>query len=276
VVGVVVLVEASHSPCVRLAALQCFKQFARRRGRWGRWWWWWWWWGGRMRRDAREAFYWIACICLESTALRPTPYVSHPRVQHSLQTKSNVHLAEGGDSLGAVGFDGMAAPARRPALSMIACAGAGQVAELLMLTMVTLMHFPFASRTSMLAPPSRFGASLSLYHIRSTVVWVPSVFERDLQCELLRKVDTERNVIGHTHVRFKRTCMGSNGILERGFLSENAHRTAAVREGNVPVPWCNTITRRNRLIKRVEPERNIIVLDHAHAGFATHGVESCS
>jgi hypothetical protein len=38
-------------------------------------------------------------------------------------------------------------------------------------------------------------------------------------------VDTERNAIGHTHVRLKRTCVGSNGILECEFLSKNAHRT---------------------------------------------------
>jgi hypothetical protein len=29
-----------------------------------------------------------------------------------------------------------------------------------------------------------------------------------------------------THVRLKRTCMGSNGILECKFLSKNAHRTS--------------------------------------------------
>jgi hypothetical protein len=36
---------------------------------------------------------------------------------------------------------------------------------------------------------------------------------------------SERNAIGHTRVRFKRTCVGSNGILECKFLSEKAHRT---------------------------------------------------
>jgi hypothetical protein len=36
------------------------------------------------------------------------------------------------------------------------------------------------------------------------------------------------NAIGHTHVRFKRTCVGSNDILECGFLSKNAHRTLVV------------------------------------------------
>jgi hypothetical protein len=35
----------------------------------------------------------------------------------------------------------------------------------------------------------------------------------------------ERNAIGHTHDRLKRTCVGSNGILECNILSENAHRT---------------------------------------------------
>jgi hypothetical protein len=40
------------------------------------------------------------------------------------------------------------------------------------------------------------------------------------------RVTSKRNAIGHTHVRFKRTCVGSNGILECKFLSENAHRTS--------------------------------------------------
>jgi hypothetical protein len=40
-----------------------------------------------------------------------------------------------------------------------------------------------------------------------------------------KKWTSERNTIGHAHVRFKRTCMGSNGILECKILFENAHRT---------------------------------------------------
>jgi hypothetical protein len=32
------------------------------------------------------------------------------------------------------------------------------------------------------------------------------------------------NAIGHTRVRFKRTSVGSNGILECKFLPKNAHR----------------------------------------------------
>jgi hypothetical protein len=53
----------------------------------------------------------------------------------------------------------------------------------------------------------------------------PSVFGRNLQCKLVREMNSERNAIGYTHLRFKRTCVGSNGILECKFLSENAHRT---------------------------------------------------
>jgi hypothetical protein len=44
------------------------------------------------------------------------------------------------------------------------------------------------------------------------------------------------NAIGHTHARFKRACVGTNGILERKFLSKtrtvpagdrvNCHRNA--------------------------------------------------
>ena len=36
----------------------------------------------------------------------------------------------------------------------------------------------------------------------------------------------ERNAIGHTPARFKRTGVGTNGILECKFLSENAHHAA--------------------------------------------------
>ena len=39
-------------------------------------------------------------------------------------------------------------------------------------------------------------------------------------------VTPERNAIGYTHVRLKRTCMGFNGILECKFLPENAHSTS--------------------------------------------------
>jgi hypothetical protein len=36
------------------------------------------------------------------------------------------------------------------------------------------------------------------------------------------------NAIGRTHVRFKRASVGSNGILECKFLSENAHRAVTI------------------------------------------------
>jgi hypothetical protein len=35
----------------------------------------------------------------------------------------------------------------------------------------------------------------------------------------------ERNAIGHTPARFKRAGVGTNGILECKFMSENAQRT---------------------------------------------------
>jgi hypothetical protein len=42
----------------------------------------------------------------------------------------------------------------------------------------------------------------------------------------------ERNASGHTPARFKRTCLGSNGIFECTFLSENAHRTVHSSPGS--------------------------------------------
>jgi hypothetical protein len=41
-------------------------------------------------------------------------------------------------------------------------------------------------------------------------------------------VTTQRNAIGHTHIRFKRAGVGSNIIIESKILDENAHRTSVV------------------------------------------------
>jgi hypothetical protein len=58
---------------------------------------------------------------------------------------------------------------------------------------------------------------------------VPSVVRHNLQCQLEKEWTPERNTIGHTHACFKQTGVGSNGILECKFLSENAHRTRCCR-----------------------------------------------
>ena len=57
---------------------------------------------------------------------------------------------------------GIRAPWRRPALSTMACAGAGQGMPGPSLVMETLTHLPLASRTSLLVSPWRLGASESL------------------------------------------------------------------------------------------------------------------
>jgi hypothetical protein len=59
--------------------------------------------------------------------------------------------------------------------------------------------------------------------------FAPSVFGRNLKCEPVRKVDNREEChwshVCLLHVRFKRTYVGSNGILEYKILSKNAHRT---------------------------------------------------
>jgi hypothetical protein len=61
------------------------------------------------------------------------------------------------------------------------------------------------------------------------VVAVPLVFARNLQCELVRKGGTREDyAFGRTPVCFKRAGVGTNGILECKFLSENEHRAGAV------------------------------------------------
>jgi hypothetical protein len=53
----------------------------------------------------------------------------------------------------------------------------------------------------------------------------PSVFGRNLQCELVRKVDTREECHwSHAYKSFKRAGVETNGILECKFLSKNAHR----------------------------------------------------
>jgi hypothetical protein len=54
----------------------------------------------------------------------------------------------------------------------------------------------------------------------------PSVLRHNLQCQPVRGVNfREECHWSHACKSFKRTCVGSNGILECKFLSENAHRT---------------------------------------------------
>jgi hypothetical protein len=57
---------------------------------------------------------------------------------------------------------------------------------------------------------------------------LPSVFGRNLQCQLVREVDTREECHwSHACKGFKRTCVGSNGILECKLLLVNAHRATA-------------------------------------------------
>jgi hypothetical protein len=57
-------------------------------------------------------------------------------------------------------------------------------------------------------------------------VAVPSVFERNLQCQPVRGVNTREECHwSHTCKSFKRAGVGTNCILECNFLSKNAHRT---------------------------------------------------
>jgi len=59
---------------------------------------------------------------------------------------------------------------------------------------------------------------------------VPSVFGRNLQCQPVRKVNTREECHwSHACKSFKRTCVGSNGILECAFLPKNANRSGALR-----------------------------------------------
>jgi hypothetical protein len=74
----------------------------------------------------------------------------------------------------------------------------------------------------------------------------PSVFGRKLQRELVRGVDTREECYSpHAWQRFKRTCVGSNVILECEFLPKNAHRAltdecagkdSVVEEAALPLP----------------------------------------
>jgi hypothetical protein len=58
------------------------------------------------------------------------------------------------------------------------------------------------------------------------VIGSPSVFGRNLQCELVRKGNTREECHwSHACASLKRAGVGTNGILEWKFLSENAHRT---------------------------------------------------
>jgi hypothetical protein len=61
-----------------------------------------------------------------------------------------------------------------------------------------------------------------LWRSFSSNAGAPSVFEHNLQCEPVRKVET-REECHWSHV--KRAGVGTNGILDGTFLSENAHRT---------------------------------------------------
>jgi hypothetical protein len=61
------------------------------------------------------------------------------------------------------------------------------------------------------------------------VVTIPSVFGRNLQCKPVREVNFRDECHwSHASKSFKRTCVGSNGILECKFLPENAHRAAPI------------------------------------------------
>jgi hypothetical protein len=67
---------------------------------------------------------------------------------------------------------------------------------------------------------------------RCNPIVIPSVVGHNLQCQPVRGVDTRQDCYwSHAWKNFKRTCVGSNGILECISLSKNAHRTTAPHSG---------------------------------------------
>jgi hypothetical protein len=76
------------------------------------------------------------------------------------------------------------------------------------------------------------------------------VFGRNLQCKLVRGVNFRENAIVYIHVRFKRTCVRSNGILECKILFENAHRTRCFYRTQEYLQICDGMYRNNTSEKR--------------------------
>jgi hypothetical protein len=69
---------------------------------------------------------------------------------------------------------------------------------------------------------------LAVHQLCLDLTRAPSVVARNLQCDLVREVATQEKCHwSHAGKSFKRAGVGTNGILECGFLSENAHRTNA-------------------------------------------------
>jgi hypothetical protein len=113
-------------------------------------------------------------------------------------------------------------------------------------------------------PPS--SVSSSTY---STVMNRPSVLRQNSQCQLVIGVNfREECHWSHACKSFKRTCVGSNGILECRFLPKNAHRTQAtptlqplavrqcLHSGPHPLQYCGMMygaNRQRRKCPRGEP-----------------------
>jgi hypothetical protein len=99
------------------------------------------------------------------------------------------------------------------------------------------------------------------------VCTVPSVFGRNLQCEPVRKVDTERNTIGHTPARFKRAGVGTNGIL--GWKTFSVGKRApytcrSVHPNRTHLQCLDGI--HSDVCQGREPQRGVL-LGHMYAGF---------
>jgi hypothetical protein len=93
--------------------------------------------------------------------------------------------------------------------------------------------------------------------------------------DTVRPWTPERNAIGHTHVRFKQTCVGSNGILKCKILYKNEHPTFVVRVCDVDVAAI-ICTDCNQLVVEAQPQlfnllpslrfpnRSVWVANHPH------------